>query len=133
MNLFSLKLFFLPRRKRQFVDQAAFLSEFRPLARRYTNCFSELYRVGMENLRNLGVEVIDEVESIHNRLEILELEMDGVDMDKIRARVDKRCTVKDLFWGQWNRVVEYVFIYEEIFGEDPETAEWMVAHAKDVA
>jgi hypothetical protein len=41
-------------------------------------------------------------------------------MDKIRARVDKVCTVKDEFWGQWNRVVEYVLIYEEILGEDPE-------------
>jgi len=78
-----------------------------------------MYRIGLENITLLGQEYRDEIKEIHNSLMRLELDREGVDMDVIFADVDKYEPERKKFFGQWNRVVRFIAIYEGMFGQDP--------------
>jgi hypothetical protein len=121
MSLFSLKLFFLPQYRKKFcLAHKDFLVQFRALARRFNACLAEVHRIGVESLDDLGQEVIDEVKAIHERF--MEIRLDGLDMDtEIFSKMnDPRYTDTESFAGQWNRVVKFVVLYENMFGQDPE-------------
>jgi len=112
------------------MNRAAFIAAFRPLERRFDACLAEIHRVGAENVNRIGQDVMDEIEAVHNRF--MEITLDDIDMKK---EVYDKLTDSDTesFAGQWNRVVDFVYIYEDMFGRDPdmlrEIEEWEAKQA----
>jgi hypothetical protein len=127
MSLFSLKLFFLPHYRKKFcLAHKDFLVQFRALARRFNVCLAEVHRLGVESLDDLSQEVIDEVKAIHERF--MEIRLDGLDMDtEIFSKMnDPLYTDTESFVGQWNCVVKFIVLYENMFEQDPD----LLAEAK---
>jgi len=92
-----------------------FLIVFRSLARRFNACLAEIHRVGVDNPSELGCEVIDEIYAIH--AEFMTVTLDDIDMEKeIYSKLTDKST--ETWANLWNRVVGFVYAYEDIFGED---------------
>jgi len=99
------------------MKREVFLIEFRPLAKRYSDCLAEIHRHGIDKPDTLDAWVIEEIKAIHDRF--MEISLDDIDMKTV---IWDRMTDPDTesFPGQWNRITDFVIHYEEILGEDPE-------------
>jgi hypothetical protein len=99
------------------MDRDRFLATFRPLERRFDACLAEIHKLGAENINLIGQDVMDEVAAIHARF--MEIALNGIDMEKdVYSKLSDKDT--ETFAGHWNRVVDFVYIYEDMFGRDPE-------------
>jgi len=116
MKPFLFNLFFR-KPARKYMDRDTFLAAFRPLERRFDACLAEIHKIGAENISQIDQSVIDEIAAIHARF--MEIALNGIDMEK---DVYRKLSDKDTetFCGHWNRVVDFVYIYEDMFGRDPE-------------
>jgi len=100
------------------MDRVAFIAAFRPLERRFDACLAEIHKLGAENINRLGQDVMDEIKAVHSRF--MEMTLDDIDMKKeVYDKLSDNDT--ETFAGQWNRVVDFVYIYEDMFGRDPDT------------
>ncbi len=98
------------------MQREPFIIAVRGLARRFNACLSAFHKAG-DDFNKMGLRVMDEISAIHARF--MEIKLDDIDMEK---EVYSKIPYEDEgeFASHWNRVVEFVLLYEDMFGPDPE-------------